>query len=396
MRFPEFKQLDAMDCGPTCLRMVAAYHGRTFDRTFLREQCSIGRAGVSLLGISEAAERIGMRSLAVKLPFKTLSKEVPLPCIVHWQQGHFVVVYKISKTKVYVADPELGKMTYSHAEFLRHWLIHKPEPTPDDPGVLLLLEPTPKFHEVETPQPGERRGLGFFFAYLKPHKRLFGQLAVGLLAGLVLDLIFPFMTQAVVDIGIGQLDLNIIYLLLAGQLMLAFSQTAINMLRSWIFLHVGSRVSISLITDFLHKLLKLPVGFFETRTSGDIMQRIEDHDRIRRFLTSTSLDVVFSVFSFFVFAAILAVYNLAILGVFIGMTLLSVGWLTLFLKRRRILDQKQFENSAKEQDKFVEIVSGAQEVKIQGIEKKKRWEWEEISIQEFRLEQQDREALLKP
>jgi ATP-binding cassette subfamily B protein len=389
MRFPLIKQLDGMDCGPACLRMIAAHHGRKFDRERLRELCSIGKAGVSLLGISEAAERIGLRSISVSVPFSRLRDQAPLPCIVHWEQNHFIVVYKVTKKSVYVADPEAGLIRYTVEEFLRGWIPGRPNPSDEGKGVALLLEATPDFYRTQEragdDRESQRKGMRFFFGYLRPHKSLMIQLVVGLLVGLVFSLMFPFMTQAVVDYGIGNHDLHLISILLIGQLMLAFSETGISFIRGWIMLHMGSRISISLIADFLNKMLKLPTQFFDTRTSGDIMQRIEDHDRINRFLTSSSLDTIFSVFSFFVFAGILAFYNLVILGIFLGFTVLSVFWLLLFMKRRRVLDQKTFAMDAKEQDNVVQMISGVQEIKIQGLEQQKRWEWEAIAAQRYKL-----------
>ncbi len=393
MKFDVYRQLDGMDCGPACLRMVAAHHGREYTLEYLRELCSIGKGGVSMLGISEGAETIGLRSLAVKLPFKTLRDEVPLPCIAHWRQEHFVVVYEIKDGKVWIADPERGKVALSERDFLDGWLSHKPGANENDEGVLLLLEPTPAFHQVadkgeDKDKDQNKRGLSYFYSYLFTHKKLFIQLAIGLFVGMVLELIFPFLTQAVVDYGIGNQDLNFIYVLLAAQLMLSFSSAFVDMIRSWILLHVGSRISISLISDFLNKMLKLPLSFFDTRTSGDIMQRIDDHDRVRRFLTSSSLTAAFSVLTFFVFATVLAFYSLKILLVYLVMAALNVGWLAFFMKRRRVLDFKRFELDGKEQDNLVQMISAAQEIKIQGIEKEKRWEWEAVSARLFKLSMQ--------
>lgn len=388
MKFPIYQQLDGMDCGPTCLRMIAAHYGRAYSREYLRELCSIGRAGVSLLGISEAAERIGMRSLAVDLSFKALRDEVPLPCIAHWEQNHFVVVHKITRDHVWVADPARGSMKYSHAEFLQGWLPQVKQPDENSKGILLLLETTQAFFEQPSDKSPQSAGWSFLLPYIRPHKKLFGQLLLGVGVALVLDMIFPFLMQTVVDSGIGNLDLKLIHLLLIGQLMLSFSQLAVDVIQGWILLHIGSRVGTSLISDFLHKLLKLPLAFFDTRTTGDIMQRVEDHRRINSFLTSASLNVVFSIFSFAAFSVILALYSGVILGLFFFMTALSVGWLWIFLKRRRILDQKRFTLESQEHDKFIELVGGVQEIKIQGLERHKRWEWEELSVRHCKLDAQ--------
>lgn len=384
-RFPIHHQRDSMDCGPTCLRMVAEWHGRAYGIEHLRMLCNISRAGVSMLGITEAAEKIGLRSMGVRLSWKRLRDEVPLPCIAHWEQNHFVVVYAIRGQKVYVADPDKGRMVYSIGEFLHGWLSHVQHPGDEDAGLLMLLEPTPSFHQIEPPKDGEKPGLSFFYAYLLPHRKLLAQLGVGMVAALVLNLIFPFLTQSVVDHGIGNLDLGLITLLLVGQLMLAFGQTAIDVLQSWILLHVGGRVSTGLVSDFLNKMLRLPLSFFETRSTGDIMQRINDHERVKRFLTSSSVRMVFSVISFGVFGVVLAFYHWVLLVVFLAFAAVTAGWLMFFMKQRKILDNKRFTVESKERDKFVEIVSGVQEIKIQGVERRKRWEWENLSVQGFRL-----------
>ena len=388
-KFPHYSQLDAMDCGPACLRMICSHYGREFNRARLRDLCLIGKAGVSMLGISEAAEKLGLRSLPVKLSFERLVMEAPLPCIAHWNQEHFVVVYKITKRTVHVADPAMGLMTYTHAEFLQGVNGGAPA-SADTLGLFLLLEPTPTFHETPA-NPGQerdemRRGLLFFLAYLRPYKKLMWQLLIAMGVGLILELILPFVAQAVVDRGIGNLDLNFIYVLLAAQLVLSLSQMAGDMVRSWILLHMGSRISVSMVSDFLTKLLRLPLEFFDTRTAGDIMQRIGDHRRVKSFLMSSSLDVAFSTLTFVVFGVVLAIYSWVIVLVFAVMTLLSVGWLVLFLKQRRIIDQKRFMIDARERDNLYELVSAMQEIKIQGIQRPKRGEWEDISVRGYKLE----------
>ncbi|MDB6120732.1 MAG: transporter ATP-binding protein, partial [Verrucomicrobiaceae bacterium] len=384
-RFPIHQQRDSMDCGPTCLRMIASWYGRPYGIEHLRMLCNISRVGVSLLGISEAADKIGLRSLSVRLSWTQLRDEVPLPCIAHWDQNHFVVVYAIRGQKVYVADPDRGRMVYTVEEFMQGWLSHMPQSGPDEAGILMLLETTPLFHESEPPKEGEKPGMGFFYSYLLPHSKLLIQLGIGMLAALVLDLIFPFLTQSVVDHGIGNLDLNLITLLLVGQLMLVFGQTAIDILQSWILLHVGGRVSTGLVSDFLNKMLRLPLSFFETRSTGDIMQRINDHQRVKRFLTSSSVRMVFNLISFLVFGVVLAFYHWVLLAVFIASSGVTAFWLVFFMRQRRILDNKRFTIESKERDKFMEIVSGVQEIKIHGIERRKRWEWENLSVQGFRL-----------
>ena len=390
--FPFHSQLDAMDCGPASLRMICAHFGRDLPQARLRDLCKIGRGGVNFLGISEAAEKLGLRSLPVRLAFRRLREEAPLPCIAHWHGDHFVVVYEITARKVRVADPAHGLIDYTHDEFIR---ASAPPDTPlsdTAPGLYLLVEPTPAFHEQPASGHADaeppRRGLAFFLSYLRPHRRLLVQVILGMCVGLGIELILPFLSQAAVDHGIGHLDIGFIYVLLGAQLVLSLSQTGADMIRSWLLLHVGSRVSIAMIADFLGKLLRLPLPFFDSRTAGDIMQRIGDHRRVKSFLMSSSLDIVFSLLTFVVFGAVLALYSWKILAVFIALTALSVGWLALFLKKRRMLDYKRFTLEAKERDTLFEIIHAMPEIKIHGIQRDKRWDWEELAVRTARFEAQ--------
>ena len=387
-RFPHFRQLDAMDCGPACLRMVAHHHGKRISQAALRQACNIGKAGVSMRGIAEAADGVGLRAMAVKLRFTRLATEAPLPCIVHWEGRHFIVVHRVSRSKVEVADPASGLVSYNHADFQKGWL-HGAE-SPESSGLVMLLEPSPQFFRPTSVADGDadkQNGLHHFAAYLWPHKRLLIQVALCLLVGLGINLITPFLAQSMIDLGIGNLDLKLVTILCLAQLMMAVGQTASNLLQGWLLLHIGSRLSLGLITDFLRKLLRLPLHFFDTRTAGDIMQRVGDHTRVQQFLTSATLGAAFSLISASVFGVILAFYSPLVLGVLLTFTTLSTVWLLMFLKIRRSLDMKTFEIKSKEQDKLVEIVTGIQEVKLQNLEQQKRWEWEELAVRQFRVTQ---------
>lgn len=389
-RFPFYPQLDMMDCGPASLRMICAHFGRQFAHELIRLYCQIGKGGVNLAGISEAAEKLGLRSLPVRLSFKRLREEAPLPCIAHWQHDHFVVVYEITKSKVRVADPAYGLIDYSHPEFVRS---SSPPETPiseNAPGIYLLLETTPDFFEnsASGQKDGEprSRGMSYFFSYLRPHRKLFVQVLLGMFVGLGIELVLPFIAQAIVDHGIGNLDRSFIYVMLVAQLALSVSQTVADMLRGWLLLHIGSRVSVAMIADFLGKLLRLPLTFFDSRTAGDIMQRIGDHRRVKGFLMSSSLDIVFSLLTFVVFAIVLAFYSWQILGVFVFFAAISAGWLVLFLRQRRMLDHKRFTVEAKERDTLYELVTAMPEIKIQGIQREKRWNWEQLAVRTYQLE----------
>lgn len=374
-----------MDCGPTCLRMIAKYYGRSVSLQKLRAVSETTREGSSLKNIADAAEHIGFRSLGVKINFEQLEEDAPLPCIVFWQQRHFVVVYKIKKGKVYVADPGHGLLTYTKEEFIANWIGKNADSTTEE-GIVLLLEPTPRLkqHE-EDDEPSNKRSFSFLFQYLFRYKKFIAQLIVGLLAGSLLQLIFPFLTQSVVDIGVQNQDINFIYLILIAQLFLFIGQTAIEVIRGWILLHLSTRINISLISDFFIKLMNLPIAFFDIKMTGDIMQRIQDHQRIENLLTGTSINTLFSMVNLIVFGGVLAWYDLKIFGIFLVGSVLYFVWVTLFLKRRKDLDYKRFSQMSDEQSKVMELVNGMQEIKLHNAEKQKRWSWEFLQARLFKI-----------
>jgi len=405
MVFPFFHQLDSMDCGPTCLRMVAMYYGKSFSLQTLRSGSFITKSGVSMLGISDAAESIGFRTRGYRLTWEQLRDEVPLPCIVHWNQQHFVVVYGIKKRRlnpfqsggrvggglleregdaydIYIADPASGLLKYSEKEFLKCWYSTKNDGAQE--GTALLLEPTPDFYNQEGEEKSKIKFL-YLLNYIRPYKKYVFQLFLGMLTASIISLIFPFLTQALVDTGIGNSNIAFVVMVLIAQLILTLSQTANGLLRSWINLHITSRVSISLISDFLIKLMKLPISFFDVKLIGDIMQRIGDHNRIRTFLTDSLISIIFAVITLIMYTCIMATYNLGILGVFLIGSILYIGWVAIFLKRRRELDYKRFQQSAANQSNLVQLVTGMQEIKLNGCEKQKRWEWERIQIKLFKV-----------
>ncbi|MEL7269633.1 MAG: peptidase domain-containing ABC transporter [Bacteroidota bacterium] len=381
-RFPFFKQLDQMDCGPTCLRMVAKYYGKSYPADYLREKSNITREGVSLGGIADAAETIGFRTLAVSVDFETLTAEVPLPCIAHWRQKHFVVVHKISKGKVYVADPAHNLLEYSVEDFLEGW-IGKGAGTNSE-GYLLLLETTPRFYETEE-EAQETKGFSFLFRYFRPYSKYLAQLFLGLFVGSILQLIFPFLTQSIVDYGINYQNINFVYLILIAQLTLFASQTSVEVIRSWILLHITSRININLVSDFLLKLMRLPIAFFDSKNTGDIIQRIYDHDRIQGFLSSTTLNTIFSAFNVVIFGFVLAYYSLTIFLIFLFGSIIYVVWTLLFLKKRAELDYKRFDQAADNQSSIYQLISGMQEIKLNGSERRRRWEWEGIQVKLFKI-----------
>ncbi|ETD21325.1 hypothetical protein HMPREF1199_00395 [Hoylesella oralis CC98A] len=378
-----------MDCGPTCLAVITKYYGIKADMERLRKLCSLNKDGVSMLGISKAAEKIGFKTVGGWLSFDILATEQPLPCIVHWNQNHFVVVYKIKKYKkgkytIYVADPGKGLVTHTQEEFCEHWVSTKTNG--EEKGVALLLEPTEQFYaQNDTETAPTQSRVKFLWSYLKKYKRFFTQLILGLLLGSLLQLIFPFLTQAIVDTGIGGKDIGFVWLVLLAEMMLLFSRTAIDFIRSKILLHISTRINISLISDFFIKLMKLPMKFFDTKLMGDLLQRIEDHRRVEQFLTSSSLSLLFSFFTFLVFGVVLAVYNLGIFLVFLMGTSLYAGWIILFLKKRRQLDYKYFEQAGRNRNVTYQLIGGMQEIKLQGCEQRKRWEWEGVQADLFKV-----------
>ena len=382
-RFPHYHQLDFADCGPTCLRMIAKYYGRTYSVQYLREHAFITREGVSMLGISDAAEHIGFRTMGVRITLEQLEQEVPLPCILHWNQRHFVVCYKIKKGKFYIADPAAGRVVFDRTEFGRCWFSTSVEGK--DTGTALLLELGPEFGEREEPEDAKSRKLSFFFRYLTPYKRELFQLVLGMLTVSILQLIMPFLTQSLVDTGIRDGNLSFITLILIAQLVIFIARLSVDFIRSWILLHVNTRINIALISDFLAKLMRLPLHFFDTKMVGDIMQRIGDHNRIESFMTGSSISTLFSFVNFIVFGFVLAYYDLSILGLFLLGNGLYVAWILAFMKYRRELDIKRFAQAAGEQSNLFQLVTGMQEIKLNNCETEKRWEWERIQVKLFKI-----------
>lgn len=386
--FSTYTQLDAMDCGPTCLRMIAKHYGRHYSLETLRQQSFITREGVSMLGISDAAEHIGFRTTGVMISFEQLVKEAPLPCIVHWKQNHFVVVYNIKKDKrvghrIYVADPALGLVTYDEADFKKCWYSTKKDE--EEKGTALLLEPGPEFFDGDDEKENRTRSLRYFLRYLTPYKSQLVQLVLGMLVVSILQLIFPFLTQSLVDVGIRDGNLSFITLILIAQLIIFVARLSVEFIRSWILLHMNTRINIALISDFLAKLMKLPLRYFDTKMTGDIMQRIGDHGRIESFLTGNSISTLFSFVNFFVFTFVLAYYNLIILGIFLLGNVLYVVWILFFMKYRRELDHKRFAQSAEKQSNIIQLITGMQEIKLNNCVKQKRWQWERIQVKLFKI-----------
>lgn len=387
-KFPLYRQHDSMQCGVTCLRMICAYWGKEYPAEYLDRLCGASREGVSLLGISETAAELGLKSVCARLTTGQLA-EVELPAILHWNQNHFVVLYRISrkrggKTVYHVADPGKGLRQYDGPSFEAGWIETRSRG--EDKGIAMLAQPTPAFFSKRVPGKTERRSFTFLLGYLKRYRYYFGQVFLGLAVGSLLQLLFPFLTQAIVDLGIDHEDLGLIWLILLGQLALVTSQTALDFIQRWILLHVSMRVNISLVSDFFIKLLRLPMGFFDTRLMGDLMQRMGDHKRVEQYLTNEALTVLFSLLTFLVFGGVLLVYDPLIFAVFVGGSLLYGLWIAFFLGKRKRIDYELFEKEAENNNKTYRFITTMQEIKLQDCEQRRRWEWEDVQAGLFRVQ----------
>lgn len=381
-KFPTYRQTESKDCGPTCIKIIAKYYGKVINTQQLRDLSETTRAGSSLMGLSEAVESVGFKSLGVKLSLEKL-REAPLPCILHWNKNHFVVLYKIKKDTYYISDPAHGLITLTEQEFLKHWIGNNATEKTEE-GICLLVEPTPRFFD-ESFEDEQKFGFGFIFKYLFKYKQFILQLIIGLLAGSLLQLITPFLTQSVVDVGIKNQDLNFVYLILIAMLLLFIGRASLEIIRSWILLHLSTRINISLISDFFIKLMKLPISYFDVRMTGDLLQRINDHKRIERILTTSSLSILFSMFNLIIFSLVLAYYSLQIFGVFVLGSIFYFSWVLFFFKKRKELDYKRFAEVSQEQSKVIELINGMQEIKLHNAEKRMRWNWEYVQARLFRV-----------
>jgi ATP-binding cassette subfamily B protein len=390
MQFKFYRQHDAMDCGPTCLKMVARHYGRTLDLEYLRGICYLNSEGVSILSVSEAAEQIGLKTLMLKTTYEYLVENVPLPCILHWNQSHFIILLETHQTgllgrlrgepeRITIADPSHGVVTIDRATFMRGWAS-----SADHKGVLLAVEPSRHFYVAEAPAE-HTQGVAFLGRYIKPYYGYLLQLLLGMTLGSLISLAFPFLTQSLVDFGITRQNEGFIVLILLAQLLLLLGQLMVSVVRNWILLHMNTRISISIISDFLLKLMRLPVRFFDSKSIGDITQRISDHHRIEVFLTGNSINTLFSLVNLLVFSVVLGFYSLPILGLFVAGSLLMLGWALLFMRRRSHLDYLRFQGQRDTQDSLFEIIHGMQEIKLNHSESYRRWEWEKVQVKLFRL-----------
>jgi ATP-binding cassette subfamily B protein len=392
-KFPLIEQLDGFDCGPACLSMIAQHYGRYFTLDQLKSIGSFQRAGISLAGLSSLAEAIGFRTLLVKVTYQKLVSKVAVPFIAHWNQNHYVVVYKVTPTKVFVADPAIGRLTYTVEEFMQGWA--QDVRAGEKQGVLMVLEPTPLLAaQGQAQKTVNKASIKFILKYVFLYKKYIFQIALGLLLGSVLQLVFPFITQIIVDQGISNNNVNFITIALLTQLVLYASSTVIEFMRSWLLMHVSSRISLFIISDFLSKLMQLPIKYFDSKVVGDLVQRIQDNKRIEEFITSTLLKSIFSIFSIAILSTVLAIFNLKVFTIFFIGTSLELIWIFVFLNKIKLLDKKNFSLLGEDQSKIFELITGMQEIKFNNVEHQKRWEWESIqasifenNLQKLRLNQ---------
>lgn len=386
--FPHFRQMDSHDCGATCIQMIAKYYGKNYSLNTLREYSFISREGSSLMGVSDAAEKIGFRTTGVKTSLKYLKEKVTLPCVLHWNQNHYVVLYRIRKkrkeTIYHVADPASYLVKFTEKEFKSHWVSTKQND--NERGIVLMLQPDAEFYQKEDEgEKGGMRHISHFFRYLIPYKWQLGQIVTCMVMYMILGLIFPFLTQSMVDVGIRNSNLNFVVLILISQFILTFTDMGVGFLHSWIALHVNTRIDLALMSDFWRKLMNLPIRFFDTRMTGDLMQRLGDHGRIRGFLTNDSIGILFASISFLLYSILLGYYSLRLLLIFLAGHTLYVIWVMSFLRYRKEIDYKSFDLQAKNRSCVIQLIQGMQEIKLNNDEKHKRWEWEELQAKFFHI-----------
>ncbi|MDE6190913.1 MAG: peptidase domain-containing ABC transporter [Muribaculum sp.] len=382
--FPFVAQHDSMQCGLACLAMICRHYGHYQSLSGLAHLCHATKEGVSMQAISEAAENLGFMVRAGKIASSDLRRS-PLPAILHWNQNHFVVLYKVTRNgKYHVADPGKGLVKYTAEEFLSHWATSRPDGSHE--GIAMFLQPTDRFSATSRTENGsESRSLRFLAGYVSQYRKYFFHIIAGMALGCIMQLIMPFLTQGIVDLGIKHNDIGLIWLILLGEVMIITGSTVTDFIRRWLLLHISMRINISLVSDFLIKLLNLPMAYFDTKLIGDIMQRIGDHERVESFLTSQLLSILFTMISFAVFGIVLLIYDRMIFFIFLSGSLLYALWMGAFLKRRKILDYEIFECEAINRDKTYRFLSAIQEVKLQDCERRRRWEWEDIQADLFTI-----------
>lgn len=384
-KFYWIKQHDSMQCGVACLAMICRHYRKEYSLEYLDGFCHANIAGVSMLGIADGARSVGFETMTAAASTDEL-KEITLPCILHWNQNHFVVLYGISGNgkRYRIADPGKGLISYTRKELESHWISSVTDGEPS--GTVMQLTPTKDFYSHICDKTAEKRSFRFLFGYLKQYRKYFTQIILGLAIGCVLQLIMPFLTQWIVDIGIRHKDISFIWLVLLGELMIVIGRTATDFIRRWLLLHISMRINISLVSDFFIKLLKLPMSFFDTKLMGDLLQRMGDHTRVQNFLTGQVLNIVFTFLSFNIFGIVLFVYNPFVFCIFLAGSICYGIWITSFLKKRKVLDYELFEQQAINQNRTYQLLTSMQEIKLQDCERRRRWEWEDTQADLFSVQ----------
>lgn len=382
-RFKFIRQKDSMQCGIACLAMIASFYGKSVSLELLSQICHSTVEGVSLMGILQGARKIGLNAIPINATVTQL-KALNKPCIIHWDQNHFVVfIHHTRRGKIKVADPAKGIIEYANADFLMHWTSQTESEM--SKGIALLLEPTSDFEtpNSEKKNSSDRTPFRFLLKYILQYRKYLFQIAIGLLLGCILQLILPFLTQWIVDYGIKYNDIGLIWLILLGELMIIFGRTATDFIRRWLLLHISMRINISLVSDFFIKLLKLPMSFFDSKLLGDLLQRINDHTRVQDFLTGQVLNIIFSILSLVVFGIVLSIFDSFIFAIFCIATIIYGVWISIFLKKRQTLDYELFSKLSTNQDITYQFLSAMQEIKLQNCERRRRWEWEDVQADLF-------------
>lgn len=380
-RFPSYIQSEAKDCGPSCLKIVCQYYGSDIDIEFLRSISETTRGGTSLTGLILAAEKIGFKAIGVKESFDTLINDVPLPAIAYWDQEHFVVVYKITKKFIYVSDPELGKVRYNPSSFVEKWLEPNSFNKKNTEGILLLLEPEDKNGSIKDFAPAKKTSNSFLSDHLKKHKYAFTKVSLLIVLASVLELAFPYLTKQIIDKGVHNQDTHFIYLSAVAYILTFIGYKTANIIRNWVVIKLSMKFNIELISNFIKKLTLLPISYYDSKITGDIFQRIGDHENLEKFFTSNSVSALFSILSILIFGGLFLWYDTTIFLIFLSGTTIHILWVFLFFSKRKVLDFKFFSIKSKENNKIIELINGMQDIKLNSYENKKKAEWEEIRTQ---------------
>lgn len=388
--FPFIHQHDEMQCGIACLQIICANAGLKFSAVEMEKICPPTTEGVSMLALSRAAKKIGFSTVCARLTLQELCT-VGYPCILHLNQCHFVVLYKVrklrGKTIYYIVDPAKGRLKLLEKDMRKTWISTTSQEV--EKGVALILKETPSIKSYSHESSGESASFMYVIKYLKGYRADFVQIALGMAIGCVLQILFPILTQCIVDYGIGNKDIDFIYAILCAQIVISMGTAALGFVRSWIMLHICVHINIKMLNDFLIRLFNLTMPFFDVKSSGDMMQRMGDHNRVQSFLTNTPLSLFFSIISFITLSGILLLYDATVFLVFVLFSILNALWVIRFLPKRRYLNYEMFEKQAISQNRTLQLVTSMQEIKLQNCQDRRRWEWEDCQLDILKIQEQE-------